>query len=271
MKAAAIVCRNDNYGGNLHHRAKLCLNNLSTVFDKVYVVDWKSVNNITLLESMNYKKDNVIDIKITKDIINKKFPHLINYPIVESIGRNIGIRRAISDNNDWICSTNIDILAEPFNENTLDLNTLYTVRKRHISKEKYECVDFTFDKILLEKEKLHRAVYASRGGQALWDSGDIWSIAVGCGDFQLAHKILWNDMRGFEEEMYGRSYADSNLMKRPILIGRKTAELDVGVYHLDHNNQSFREPGEVLPVNDRFKYVNNFSSSSNTCYWGLYI
>ena len=66
MKAAAIVCRNDNYGGNLHRRAQLCLDNLSAVFDRVYVVDWKSVNNITLLESMNYKKDNIIDIKDAK-------------------------------------------------------------------------------------------------------------------------------------------------------------------------------------------------------------
>ena len=39
MKAAAIVCRNDNYGGNLHRRAQLCLDNLSAVFDRVYVVD----------------------------------------------------------------------------------------------------------------------------------------------------------------------------------------------------------------------------------------
>ena len=112
-------------------------------------------------------------------------------------------------------------------------------------------------------------MYASRDGQALWDSGDTWSIAVGCGDFQLAHRTLWYDMKGFEEEMYGRSYADSNLMKRPTLLGKNTSELNTGVYHLDHSNESFREPGEILPINDRFKYVNNFMQSTNTDNWGI--
>jgi hypothetical protein len=269
MKAAVIVCRDDNYGGNLHRRAQLCLDNLSAVFDRVYVVDWKSVNNITLLESMNYKKDNIIDIKITKDIISHKFSQTINYPIVESIGRNIGIRRAADDGVEWICSTNIDILMEPFDENVLDKNTLYTARKHHIPREKYQDPQFNFEDLKLQKETLQRAVYASRDGQALWDSGDIWSIAVGCGDFQLAHKTLWYDMKGFEEEMYGRSYADSNLMKRPILLGKNTSELNTGVYHLDHSNESFREPGETLPINDRFKYVNNFMQSTNTANWGI--
>ena len=269
MKAAVLVCRNDNYGGNLHRRARLCLDNLSNIFDVLYVVDWKSVNNVTLLEAMNYKKPNIVDIKITRDTIEQKFPQVINYPIVESIGRNIGIRRAINEGVEWICSTNIDIIMEPFNENILDKDTLYTVRKRHILKERYENLSFSFDDVLKNKETFQRAVYASRNGQALWDSGDTWSIAVGCGDFQLAHRNLWLVIKGFEEEMYGRSYADSNLMKKPILLGKKTEELDLGVYHLDHSNESFRELGEVLPINDRFKYVNNFVQSTNTSSWGI--
>lgn len=269
MKAAVIVCRNDNYGGNLHCRAKICLDNLSTVFDCIYLVDWKSVNDISLLEAMDYRKTNIKNIKITRNTIMQKFPQVINYPIVESIGRNIGIRQAINDGSDWICSTNIDIIMEPFDESLLNKDTLYTVRKRHIPKNKYESPDFNFNDIINEKMSLQRAVHASHNGQALWDPGDVWSIAVGCGDFQLAQKCLWLSIKGFEEEMYGRAYADSNLMKRPILIGKKTDELDLGVYHLDHSNESYREQGEILPINDRIKYVNNFTQTTNTDDWGI--
>lgn len=270
MKAAVIVSRNDNYGGNLHNRARICLDNLSSVFDAVVVVDWKCVNNISLLEAMKYYKSNVYNIKITKDFLQQKYPNLLQYPIVETIGRNIGIRKAIDIGMQWVCSTNIDIMMEHFNEQLLGEDTLYTARKRHIPQDVYESTKFNFSNILETKDNLRRQGYASRDGQALWDPGDIWSIAICCGDFQLAHKDLWMQIRGFEEEMVGRGFADSNLMKRPILIGKKADELDIGVFHLDHGRESTKQADEHLPENDRILYVNNFAKSSNTENWGMH-
>lgn len=270
MKAAVIVTRNDNYGGNQHYRTKMCLDNLSKVFDYIFVVDWKCVDDVSLLESMKYKRSNVVDIKIKKSFLAENFPYMLKYPVVETVGRNIGIRIAIDNGIDWICSTNQDILMEPFNEHQLKKDTLYTVRKRHILQHEYETPSFNFNNILKNKEIYRREEYASRDGKDLWDPGDRWSIAVCCGDFQLAHKDLWSEIRGFEEEMLGRGYADSNLMKRPILIGKNAEELDIGIFHLDHGRDPTTTSDEILPVNDRIKYVNNFVRSSNKKTWGMH-
>src|SRR5687767_11624355 len=110
-KAAVIVSRNDNYGDGLHLRAKLCLDQARKVFDKIIYVDWKCVNGETLLEAMNYFHGPEIEvIKIPKEFIEQNLPHLINFPIVESIGRNVGVRKAIDIGIDFICSTNIDVI-----------------------------------------------------------------------------------------------------------------------------------------------------------------
>jgi len=270
MKAAVIVCRNDNYGDNLHHWARLCLDNLTAVFDTVFIVDWKCVQNTSLIEALDYKSKNVVNIKITRDIIAKQYNHLSSLPLVEVIGRNIGIRQAIANGFDWICSTNIDIISNPFNELALDKDTLYTVRKYTVPEDIHLKQPITLDFLNQNKHLFSLASMAVVDGQAVWDPGDIWSLVTGCGDFQLAHKTLWMAIKGFEEEMIGRTYADSNIMKKPILIGKKTAILDLDLYHLNHSSNAYRESDEIkIPVNDRIKWVNNFIETKNNEDWGV--
>lgn len=273
--AAVIVSRNDNYGDNLVHRAAHCLLNASNTFDHVFYVDWKSASR-SLTDEIENLPSNITTIKITRDTILKKWPHSINIPVVETIGRNIGIRAAINAGAQWICSTNIDVIINPFSVSELDKDTLYTARRRNVPIDRHiniTPVDWKAGSDLCNniKESLSQAQIAAVNGVGVWDAGDHWSLVVCCGDFQLAHADLWNIIRGFEEEMIGRCYADSNLMKRPILIGKKTSILDaVDVFHLDHGSASFREPGEYLPINDQNKYVATWEKSSNTKDWGLY-
>ena len=39
------------------------------------------------------------------------------------------------------------------------------------------------------------------------------SLVDCCGDFQIAHKDLWNDIRGFEERLVYCLYTDTNVQK----------------------------------------------------------
>lgn len=270
-KCAIITSRNDDYGGDLIHRATLCLDNLLHTFDAVFYVDWKCINDKSLIESLPEHiqiNPKLHSYKITKDFIKSNIPHVYNIPIVEVLGRNVGIRKALEKDFDWICSTNIDVLIGHFDTSLLDKNTLYSARRYNVPKEIHlKCP--TLNNLIDNKVKFDKAKLAVINGQAVWDSGDVWSLTVSCGDFQLAHKTLWEEMRGFEEEMVGRSYADSNLMKRPTLIGKNTNLLNIDIFHLNHGSSGYREPGEHLPVNDRFKYVNNFIKSTNTKDWGL--
>jgi hypothetical protein len=270
-KCAVIVSRNDDYGGNLIHRATLCLNNLLQTFDAIFYIDWKCVNDKSLIESLPesiQKHPRLFTYKVTKQFIKDNIPSVYNIPIVEVLGRNLGIRKALDKGYDWICSTNIDIMINNFDIDILDKNILYSARRYNVPKE-IHLESPSIDNLINNKGKFDKAKLAVIDGQAVWDSGDIWSLTVSCGDFQLAYRTLWEEVRGFEEEMVGRSYADSNLMKRPILIGKKSALLDTNIFHLNHGCNGYRESDEYLPLNDRFKYVNNFVKSTNTKDWGL--
>lgn len=266
-KAAVVIGRNDNYGENLHHRARLCMGNLIEQFNKIYYVDWKTIDK-TLLEASDIVNDKIQVISITEDYIKKYLPQYINYPIVESIGRNIGIRAAVDENYDWILSTNIDCLIDTINLDELQKDTLYTARRRNVPQDFHLNNKIDIDTLKKIKHTLPQAPLSVINGEAVWDKGDIWSLTVCCGDFQLAHKSLWKAIRGFEERAAGRAYADSNLMKRPIMIGKKTAILDIDIFHLDHTNNSFRLPNERLPLNDMYRYVEGFEKSTNTKDWG---
>ena len=271
-KCAVIVSRNDDYGGDLIHRATLCLNNLLQTFDAIFYVDWKCINDKSLIESLPesiQKHPRLFTYKVTKQFIKDNIPSVYNIPIVEVLGRNLGIRKALDKGHDWICSTNIDVMIGNFDIGVLDKNTLYSARRYNVPKE-IHLESPSIDNLINNKGKFDKAKLAVINGQAVWDPGDIWSLTVSCGDFQLAHRTLWEEVRGFEEEMVGRSYADSNLMKRPILIGKKSALLDTNIFHLNHGSGGYRESGEHLPVNDRVKYVNNFIKSTNTKNWGMY-
>lgn len=270
-KCAIITSRNDDYGGDLVHRATLCLDNLLKTFDAIVYVDWKCVDGKSLIESLPEQirnHPNLHNYKITKQFIKDNIPNIYNIPIVEVLGRNVGVRKALEKGYDWICSTNIDIMMDKFSVENLNTDTLYSARRYNVPREDH-LKSPSIETLIERKNLFGRVQLAVIDGKAVWDSGDVWSLTVSCGDFQLAHKSLWKEIRGFEEEMVGRSYADSNLMKKPILIGKNTSLLDINIFHLNHGSKGLREENEHLPVNDRFKYVNNFVKSTNTKDWGL--
>jgi hypothetical protein len=270
MKAAVIVCRNDNYGDNLHHRARLCLNNLCQIFDKIYVVDWKCVDGRSLVEACDITSPKIKNIKITGELVSLNWPELKNIPMVETIGRNIGIRYAIDDGVDWICSTNIDILMNTFDENALSDDTLYTVRKYSVPEHVHLQNNIDIDYLNEHRHEYEYAKLAVIDGKSVWDEGDLWSMVVGCGDFQLAHSSLWTKMKGFEDAMFGRAYADSNVMKKVVLCGRNVEVLGISIFHLNHSSNAYRSSEETpIPINDRILWVNNFTTSQNEDSWGL--
>lgn len=265
--AAVVIGRNDNYGENLHHRARLCMANLTSQFDRVFYVDWKTLDK-TLIEASDIVNDKIQVISISAEYIEKNYPQYYDYPIVETIGRNIGIRTAIDEGYEWILSTNIDCIIDKFDTEALQKDTLYTARRRNVPMDFHLNNTIDIDVLKNQKSSFTQAPLSVVNGESVWDKGDIWSLVVCCGDFQLAYRDLWSSIRGFEELAAGRAYADSNLMKRPIMIDKKTAILDVDVFHLDHTNTSFRLPNERLPLNDMYTFVEGFKSSSNTKNWG---
>jgi hypothetical protein len=264
-----LIGKNDDYGGNLKHRFKHCLLNLIEEFSEIIYVDWNS-DGKSLIEEIGEEIPSCNKINayiVTSEDIRTETPEYSNYSIVEVVARNIGIRRATKD---WILVTNIDILIENFDTQQFDKNTMYTAARTDVPESFH--LEHQKTNILLKEIKKNSGNFRTLpdsvvNGVPVWDSGDIWSLVVGCGDFQFAHKEVWDGIRGFEESFGGRCYADSNLMKKGWL-NYKIEKCSVPLYHLNHGNQKISKKDEILPMNDRYKCVNNFSETTNTEDWG---
>ena len=75
-------------------------------------------------------------------------------------------------------------------------------------------------------------------------------------------------MRGFEENLGGRTYADSNLMKKGAIYA-KIGKSYEDIFHLNHgSHKSIHVEGEILPQNVRTESVNDFLSTRNKESWG---
>jgi hypothetical protein len=266
MKITAVITsRNDNYGGHLAHRAHLALTNFLHRYDEVIYVDWNSESQ-SLIEEIRHKLPKTGKLKhilVTPEDVISINPTLATVQIVEVLGRNVGIRLA---QGDYIVSTNIDIVAQRPNLDWLDQNTVYTTPRRDISVAEFlsatdaiEWGDYLIDNYTSYEKKPD----ANRPE----DINDPWSLVVCCGDYQLAHRSLWWKMRGFEESMIYRNFADTNLMKKGAIYGN-ISKLDLPIFHLNHSGHG-DGTGGVSVSNEKDKYVSNFSRTENAEDWGL--
>lgn len=271
MISAVIVSRDDNYGGNLHHRATLCLKNMVDFYDEVIYVDWKPFNNVSLFDRIKHNlptSGKIKHIRVEKEDINLYIPECINHSIIETIGRNVGIRRATGD---WIVSTNIDVICDRPDVNNYSKDCFYVGRRRDVPEHHHlKVTDMNVFRNELSNSNYPKKPYSVIDGKAVWDKDDIWSLVVCCGDFQIAHKDLWYSIKGFEESMTGRLAADGTVMKKANILGFKTGVDDkINVFHLDHNSSVNREPNEILPMNNvRTQYI-EWNTPTNKDDWGM--
>jgi len=277
--SAVVVTRNDNYGGDLNDRAIYCLNSLIETFDEVFLIDWNSPNNTPLLWDIkdNIKfKGNLKHIIITPEIAkiltnNDPDAQVCN----EVLGRNMGIRRATGD---YIVSTNIDVIAPRRDQleetiNNLSKDTFYTISRRHIEwkdieafhngSRKYEDWNKLRDHLIetSEERKYDETVV----------KGDDYSIINCCGDFQLAHKNIWNVIKGFEEDLIYVLYSDTNVQKKAVMHGfGLKAIYNPALFHIYHGKGGggFLD-GINRKVNDMYRAVIGQEKTLNRDSWGF--
>jgi len=273
MKTAAVLwCRNDDYKED--ERVITCLNSMVDTFDEVWYFDWNSPLD---KGSLFWK---------VQDRINKtgKIKHIVIPPEIASqlsrypdagvvngmIPPNSVFRRTDAD---WIVTTTIDVIApnkEMFTNflNTANKNTFYTLSRRDIEIEDLE--KFGFDKWkeyrdILDKTTEERRFYAQV------TPNDRYSLINCCGDFQLAHRDLWVDIKGFEEEMVYACFNDTNVQKKAVLNGfGLEAVFNIPLYHMSHKGMANdgSSPNKQK-YNDPWEWIEYFTTTQNTDDWGL--
>jgi hypothetical protein len=64
---------------------------------------------------------------------------------------------------------------------------------------------------------------------------NVSSVIMSCGDFQIAKKDTWYTIRGFEESMIKRNYADTCVQSKVIHAGGTVRATNFPpVYHIEH-------------------------------------
>jgi hypothetical protein len=266
MRVCGVVTsRNDNYGGNLLERAIYSLRSMINTFDEVIYVDWNSPNQISLfteIKNLLPKTGKVKHIQVTQDFVNS-----LNLPknvqaCVEVLGKNIAIRRASCD---WIAATNIDIIVPKVIKNGFSKEIFYIFARRDITLDEIKQIETKYKDIqqFLYENMYHYQPHGYSGINHL----DKWSIVDSCGDFQFAHRDIWHKIRGFEERMVFRGFADSNVQRKAYNAGFKlVASFDYPVFHINHKGGF----GGTGGINDADRFVINFTKiTENTEDWGF--
>jgi hypothetical protein len=278
--SAVVVTRNDNYGGDLNDRATYCLNSLIDTFDEVILIDWNSPNNRPLLWDIdkNIKfRGNLKHIVITPEVasmLTNEDPHA--QVCCETLGRNIGIRRATGD---YIVSTNIDVIAprrdqlEKTINNDLNTNTFYIISRRHIEWKDIEEFHGGERKYGDWEELRNHLIENSeeRKYEEKVVDGDDYSIVNCCGDFQLAHRDIWDEIRGFEEELIYVLYSDTNVQKKAVKHGFELKAIySPALFHIYHGKGGggFLD-GINRKTNDPYRAIMGQEKTENADTWGF--
>jgi hypothetical protein len=279
--STVIISRNDNYGGHLNERATYAINSAINTYDEVIYVDWNSPTHSLLWDIQDnlQLKGNLKHFIIPPYIASQ----LVNYDpqaqlCCEVLARNIGIRRATGD---YIVSTNIDIIhpkrediEKIISEN--DDNTMVTLSRREVTWDiikEFHGGDLKFQ----EWDKLRDYIYINseeRVNEEKTVNGDDYSLINCCGDFQIAPKHVWNEIRGFEEELIYPLYADTNVQKKAVKHGfNLKAIYNPPMFHINHGSKGWGGGGFADGINkksnDAYRAIISQEKTRNLDTWGF--
>ena len=279
MKTAAIVInRNDGYKEK--ERLIIHLTTLLDTFDEVTYVDWNSPTTSAIYDIIDHlpKTGRLKHFIIPPEVHNMFASNIPDLPnCFDSLAINIGLKRSDAD---WIVITTSDIIP-PFKSelenflSTADKNTFYTLSRRDIE---YHDVLLNNNRLTEFRKELALTV-PPRHFLAKVTPNDVYSIINCCGDFQLAHRDTWHQIKGLEENMCYKCFVDTNVQKKAVLNGFKLqAIFDIPLYHMSHDNilpQSHTSKlhkvtsDKPARYNDPYQWVEFFNESQNDENWGL--
>jgi hypothetical protein len=279
MKTSVITfSRNDGYKEK--ERIAIHLNTLLDTFDEVNYVDWNSPTHSLLYDVLDMiPKTGRLKHFVIPPFIHQMYEnHIPDFPkCFGPISFNLALRRTDAD---WIVTTTTDNIPPDKEElqeiiNKSDRNVFYTISRREIEySEALKNINNLPDYKKYLKQTTEPRYYPTKV-----TPNDNYSLINCCGDFQLAPREIWLDIKGFEENMFHNCFIDTNIQKKVILNGYKLEAIyDVPMYHMSHDNilpqsntTKLHEKADKKPpkYNDPWKWVEWFTESQNDDSWGL--
>jgi hypothetical protein len=285
MLSLVLYGRNDNYGYNLHKRAALSLNCMAEVLngktDEIIFVDYNTPDDFptfpeALADTLTEKARSLLRIiRVRPEIHRQRFESRTHLKAVESVSRNVAIRRS-NPANPWILSTNTDMIFVPRRESSLTEavapfgDGFYCAPRIEIPETLWESYD-RLDPAGVIAETRHWGS-AAHLDEIVYGSDTI--LYDGPGDFQLILRRDLFEIHGFHEGMLLGWHLDSNIFKRLGFIHKSIGDAAQAVfgYHCDHTRQVTPAHAHKSPENDQTRFVDGVTSAhlpEQSESWGL--
>lgn len=255
MKVSVVIAsRNDDHGGNLVWRTQSFIDMLYMqaqyfhVEAELILVEWNPVADSPYLH-------NILKWPKTGALWSAKafvVPDYIHAQIVEDTGleffqwwaKNVGIRRA---RHEWVLCTNPDVI---FSDDLM--RQFAEVHEPGIYGTHRNDLGTPFVPTRLPREKV--LAFCAKNVVRI-NTSSLWEILTdGCGDFMLATKRDWWNLRGYPQFKTWSIHLDSLTLIQMVYIGGLTQTiLDGGVYHIAHEGSwitSYPYYGKSLPQFD---------------------
>ena len=238
---AFVVTRNDAYGGNLLERSTIALTRMISVLDELIIVDMNTRNGIPfvmLLPDVIKTSTKLKSIVISPDKCAKELGAPCADKLYEALGRNIGLRESSTD---IIISTNPEIIFP--SRFTIDkiieiglpdpkTRAVILPRRDVSADEGASIAQSTEDHENVEISLKKQVNDFPTGPVGLMDV----SIITNCGDFQLAHRKLWELSGGFAMK-HGHNFGDTNMIARWLSSGATVYLMNTTVFHIQHQGR----------------------------------
>lgn len=287
---AVVISRNDGYGGDQPDKFIYCLRGLLRACDEVIYVDWNSPGGVSLFDQVRDsipERGRLRHIRIPPELHRELVGEVLARPAVrelipnivvedaqfcvEVLARNIGLARLGSD---WSFTCNADVLCgtrEEILRGIVDVNTFHCIARRETSFPVLRNAALPGTELLDRFLSRYGHQFQQHGPGSPLGERDIWSLITCPGDFQLAHRSVWERIRGFEESLLLRGYADSNVQKKAALAGYNLQLIrTIPAFHLAHYPDTGASGGTTnAGWNDADRALWNFTETTNPADWGF--
>ena len=259
-----IVTRNDNYGGDLVARSTLALRRMIEVFDEVVVVDMNTPVGtppfLSLLPADISGARNIKSVVVSPEMCARELGAACEDKMYELLARNIGLRESAAD---VVVSTNSEVIVpsrltldEIIKQASLfDDKNAVILERVNIPQVQAQSVALSKGTEGTEGVKMLRSVRVQDfrvGPAGLMEV----SIIGDCGDFQMAHRDLWQKIGGFAKNQHGHNFGDSDVIARWLSSSATVHVANAKVYHVSHTSHKHDKPATWNPE-PRFTVVQN--------------
>jgi hypothetical protein len=183
--AAVMVGRNDDYMLDFNHRLHATIAwNMQHLIDEVIFVEWNPPAERPLLAEGLTEKFPDLRVYVVPQQIHQRLCENSRLPLMEYHAKNAGIRRAISP---WIIATNADV--------AIGADTIKTLARVPLSNEvawTAQRIDIPWTEWRQKQIGLTDCIRYRR---------IIPYTQHGTGDFLLASRQLWHQVRGYDENL----------------------------------------------------------------------